>query len=72
MFGLKILRNVHIQANEVISISKQLRFYVTITNKLANAADYKRNSTEPLNRYYDIVVCGGGIVGTSMASALGN
>jgi hypothetical protein len=71
MFGLKILRNVHIQ-NEAMSISKQFRFYVTITNKLANAADNKQNSTEPVNRYYDIVVCGGGIVGTSMASALGN
>ena len=73
MLGLKVFRNLHIQNTEIVMISKQFRFgYATLTNKLDSTADSKQSSTEPINKYYDIVVCGGGIVGTSMASALGN
>ena len=53
-------------SNEKV-LTKQLRCYTVITNKVLT----ENQNNEKLTKYYDIVVCGGGIVGASMVAALG-
>ena len=68
MLALRIIRNLHVR-NELV-IYNQLRLSSMVKNQLASPEETEAK-TEHSNKFYDIVICGGGIVGTSMASALG-
>ena len=59
-----------------LNYSKTVKFYSTATPKPVTEPSSSTTATSSSNikqnEYFDVVVCGGGMVGTAMALALGN
>ncbi len=68
MYTIKIVRNFR-----NLIVSRQIRFYTNATGaSLSNSNENQKSSNEiKPSKFYDIVICGGGMVGLAMVAALG-